>query len=452
MTTLADKAILLGTDNHPPMLEKDILYSWKSIMLLYMMNRQHGQMILKYIENGPLIWPTIEENGMARPRKYSELSPTNAIQADCDVKATYIILQVNDLDAYDSDCDELNTAKVALMVNLSRCGSDVLTEKAQQLEPKLYDGTIIKNTSAIVIPNSKETLMLGNAFLLTRITTTAKVPPRKLTTLEIDTHKPVVTLVYSRKPGKSKTNNPISKPKIIKSISANNKEPNKSWGSIVFDVPSSSLDEYSVDHPAPEVIAPNAKVVAPEPTESTSSPFLTTIDQEEGIDFEESFTPLARLDAIRIFLVFTAHINMIVYQMDVNTEFLNDIMREEVYVRQSDGFVDQDNLNHVYKLKKALYGLKQASHAWYDLLSKFFLSKEFNKGTVDPTLFIRRQGKDILLVKENQKKDKIGSKPDKNGKRGKAGRSLKQLQLKEEEKPKKTKKEWPKTRARIKSY
>ncbi|GJX79833.1 putative ribonuclease H-like domain-containing protein [Tanacetum coccineum] len=120
--------------------------------------------------------------------------------------------------------------------------------------------------------------------------------------------------------------------------------------------------------------------------------------QEEGIDFEESFTPVARLDAIRIFLAYVAHMNMIVYQMDVKTAFLNGILREEVYVSQPDGFVDQDNLNHVYKLKKALYGLKQAPRTWYDLLSKFLLSHEFSKGTVDPLLFIQRQGKDILLV------------------------------------------------------
>ncbi|GKF88048.1 retrovirus-related pol polyprotein from transposon TNT 1-94, partial [Tanacetum coccineum] len=83
--------------------------------------------------------------------------------------------------------------------------------------------------------------------------------------------------------------------------------------------------------------------------------------------------------------------------MDVKTSFLNGILREEVFVSQSDGFVDQNNPNHVYKLKKALYGLKQAPRAWYDLLSKFLLSQEFSKGTVDPTLFIRRQGKDIIL-------------------------------------------------------
>ncbi|GJY10368.1 hypothetical protein Tco_0378553 [Tanacetum coccineum] len=93
MATLADKAILSGADNHPPMLEKELYDSWKSRMELYMMNRQHGRMILKSIENGPLVWPTIKENGVTRPRKYSELTVADAIQADCDVKATNIILQ-----------------------------------------------------------------------------------------------------------------------------------------------------------------------------------------------------------------------------------------------------------------------------------------------------------------------------------------------------------------------
>nr|GEV26134.1 hypothetical protein [Tanacetum cinerariifolium] len=93
MTTLADKAILSGADNRPPMLKKDMYDSWKSIMELYMMNRQHERMILESFDNGPLIWPTIEENGVTMPRKYSELSPTDAIQANCDVKTTNIILQ-----------------------------------------------------------------------------------------------------------------------------------------------------------------------------------------------------------------------------------------------------------------------------------------------------------------------------------------------------------------------
>ncbi|GJT14332.1 retrovirus-related pol polyprotein from transposon TNT 1-94 [Tanacetum coccineum] len=93
MTTLVDKAIMSGADNRPPMLEKDMYDSWKSRMELYMMNRQHGRMILESIENGPLIWPSIEENRVTRPKKYYELSATEAIKADYDIKATNIILQ-----------------------------------------------------------------------------------------------------------------------------------------------------------------------------------------------------------------------------------------------------------------------------------------------------------------------------------------------------------------------
>nr|GEY83170.1 hypothetical protein [Tanacetum cinerariifolium] len=87
---------------------------------------------------------------------------------------------------------------------------------------------------------------------------------------------------------------------------------------------------------------------------------------EEGIDFEESFAPVARLEAIRIFLAYAAHKNMVVYQMDVKTAFVNGNVREDVYVSQPDGFVDPNNLNHVYKLKKALYGLKQAPRACFE--------------------------------------------------------------------------------------
>nr|GEZ12940.1 hypothetical protein [Tanacetum cinerariifolium] len=255
--TLADKEILSGAENSLPMLEKELYDSWKSIMELYMMNRQIGRKILESVKDGLFIWPTIEENGVTRPRKYSELTPTEALQADCDVKATNIILQAqefiknprqqatindgrmtlqpvqgrqttfdagttrtynpgtsgsnsriirtiicfnckgeghmskqctkpkrkrddswfkdkvllvqdqandkilheealafladsgilegqaiqtvithnvaylaDDLDTYDSDCDELNTTKVALMANLSQYGSDVLTESS----------------------------------------------------------------------------------------------------------------------------------------------------------------------------------------------------------------------------------------------------------------------------------------------------------------------------------
>nr|GEW30453.1 hypothetical protein [Tanacetum cinerariifolium] len=258
MTSLADKAILSGADNHPPMLEKDMFDSWKSQMELYMLNRQHGRMILESFESGPLLWPSIKENGVTRLKKYSELSPTEAIQADYDsyhqhqlhpqasaypssqyvtpyhppqyasqapsitpLSLTYpfndfqsfvnhnvynlsslipyveyapavyqqskfslpntglVVLvfqkgddpideeelefladpgiaetsstqyavtnnaayQADDLDAYDSDYDELNSAKIALMVNLSHYGSDNLAENLSS--PALQDDLIL---------------------------------------------------------------------------------------------------------------------------------------------------------------------------------------------------------------------------------------------------------------------------------------------------------------------
>nr|GEU31850.1 retrovirus-related Pol polyprotein from transposon TNT 1-94 [Tanacetum cinerariifolium] len=120
--------------------------------------------------------------------------------------------------------------------------------------------------------------------------------------------------------------------------------------------------------------------------------------QEDKIDFEESFAPVARLEAIRIFLAYDAHKNMVVYQKDVKTAFLNGNLWEEVYVSQPDRFMDPDNPNHVYKLKKDLYGLKQAPRAWYDMLSSFLISQDFSKGSVDSTLFIHRNGNDLLLM------------------------------------------------------
>ncbi|GJZ40692.1 hypothetical protein Tco_0587578 [Tanacetum coccineum] len=183
--TLAEYMILSGADNRPPMLDKDLYDSWKSRMELYMKNIENERMILESVEHDPLIWPTIEENGVTRTKKYAELSAIEKIQADCDLKATNIILQglpsdiyslvnhhrvandlwkkgrqnsydagtsekrgpgiaegpvtqsvithnaayqADDLDAFDFDCDEISTAKVVLMANLSSYGSDVLFE------------------------------------------------------------------------------------------------------------------------------------------------------------------------------------------------------------------------------------------------------------------------------------------------------------------------------------
>nr|GEW60910.1 hypothetical protein [Tanacetum cinerariifolium] len=204
--TLGEYMILSDAENRPPMLDKDLYDSWKSRMELYMQNRENERMLLESVENGPLIWPTNEENGVTRTKEYAELSGTKKIQANCDMKATNIILQGkgkvlnkeelefladpglaevpkpkrkrdnmwfrdkfllieaqgkgkvlnkeelefladpgvaegpftqsvithnaayqdDDLDAYDSDCDEISTAKAVLMVNLSSYGSHVL--------------------------------------------------------------------------------------------------------------------------------------------------------------------------------------------------------------------------------------------------------------------------------------------------------------------------------------
>nr|GEU55135.1 retrovirus-related Pol polyprotein from transposon TNT 1-94 [Tanacetum cinerariifolium] len=120
--------------------------------------------------------------------------------------------------------------------------------------------------------------------------------------------------------------------------------------------------------------------------------------QEEGVDFEESFASVARIEAIHIFIANAAGKNMTVYQMDVKTAFLNGELKEEVYVSQPKSFVDPDHPTHVYRLKKALYGLKHAPRAWYDTLSRFLLDNNFSNGAVDPTLFTRKTGKHILLV------------------------------------------------------
>ncbi|GKA37448.1 retrovirus-related pol polyprotein from transposon TNT 1-94 [Tanacetum coccineum] len=119
--------------------------------------------------------------------------------------------------------------------------------------------------------------------------------------------------------------------------------------------------------------------------------------QEEGINFEESSTLVARMEAIKIFLAYAAHKSFLVFQMDMKTAFLHGTLKKDMYACQPEGFIDADHPSHVYKLKKALYGLKQAPRAWYDELSKFLLQNYFSKGTINPTMFIRSLDDDILV-------------------------------------------------------
>ena len=108
--------------------------------------------------------------------------------------------------------------------------------------------------------------------------------------------------------------------------------------------------------------------------------------QQEGIDYTETFAPVARLEAIRLLLSYEVNHNIILYQMDVKSAFLNGVIYEEVFVKQPPGFEDLKHPDDVYKLKKSLYGLKQAPRAWYDRLSNFLLKNDFKRGQVETRL------------------------------------------------------------------
>ncbi|GJW72271.1 putative ribonuclease H-like domain-containing protein [Tanacetum coccineum] len=120
--------------------------------------------------------------------------------------------------------------------------------------------------------------------------------------------------------------------------------------------------------------------------------------QEEGIDYDEVFAPVARIEAIRIFLAFASYMGFIVYQMDVKSAFLYGKIDEEVYVSQPPGFIDPKYPKKVYKVVKALYGLHQAPRAWYATLSTFLLKSGYRRGTIDKTLFIKKDKNNIMLV------------------------------------------------------
>ncbi|GKE25545.1 retrovirus-related pol polyprotein from transposon TNT 1-94 [Tanacetum coccineum] len=140
------------------------------------------------------------------------------------------------------------------------------------------------------------------------------------------------------------------------------------------------FDEYV--QPTPSFVSQVPPIVALIPTDTTSTPLSTITDQD---------APMASTSP-------TTQETQSTMDVNVKTTFLNDVLREEVYVSQPEGFVDQDHPNYLYRPKKALFGLKQAPHAWYDQLSKFLLSQKFSKGVVNPTLFTRKEGKDLLLV------------------------------------------------------
>ncbi|GJU29755.1 RNA-directed DNA polymerase, eukaryota [Tanacetum coccineum] len=121
-------------------------------------------------------------------------------------------------------------------------------------------------------------------------------------------------------------------------------------------------------------------------------------NQQEGIDYDETYAPVARLESIRILLAYACALDFKLYQMDVKSAFLNGFINEEVYVAQPPGFIDFAKPNYVYKLKKALYGLKQAPKAWYDRLKAFLIKHNYSMGMVDNTLFTKKKDSNLIIV------------------------------------------------------
>nr|GEV40160.1 hypothetical protein [Tanacetum cinerariifolium] len=453
--------------------------------------------------------------------------------------------------AFDSDYEELNTAKVSLMANLSHYGSDALAEKAQQLEPKLYYGNVIKNTCAIVIPNSKETLMLAeenhskmilkqqDSMVLEKKVNTTPIDYVVLNQLSQDFEKQFVpqtelsakqafwsqNSINSLDLNLSKRPTKVEVPKELPKVSMTLREYYKKvgishetfvarspqqncvverqnrtlieaahtmliyakahlflWAKAVatayFDeltamasehsssepilheitpatislglvpnpppstpfVPPSRTDwdllfqplfdelltlPPSVDYQAPKVIALNVEVVALEPTASTGSPSPTTIDQDAPSPINTQTTPETQTLVISNDVekgnhdLDIAHMNndpcVGIEELPKTPTFrddpLHEYLHEDSLLKDHHRISDKptlhskhlDNPSHVYKLKKALYGLKQAPRAWYDMLSRFLISQHFSKGAVDPILFTRKAGNDLLLAKPTEK-------------------------------------------------
>ena len=120
--------------------------------------------------------------------------------------------------------------------------------------------------------------------------------------------------------------------------------------------------------------------------------------QMEGVDYNETFAPVARMKSIRILLTLACQLKLKLYQMDVKTAFLNGLLKEDVYVAQPKGFIDPHFPDHVLYLKKALYGLKQAPKAWYDRLTQYLVTYGFTRGKTDQTLFMKREDSELIVA------------------------------------------------------
>ncbi|GKB97388.1 putative ribonuclease H-like domain-containing protein [Tanacetum coccineum] len=165
---------------------------------------------------------------------------------------------------------------------------------------------------------------------------------------------------------------------------------------VVSPIPTTMIHK---DHPKEKIIgdplsAPQTKRM----TKTSQEHAIANRTQEEGIDYDEVFAPVARIEAIRLFLAYASFMGFIVYKMDVKSAFLYGTIEEDVYVCQPPSFEDPHFPDKVYKVEKALYGLHQAPKAWYETLSTYLLENRFRRGIIDKTLFIKKDKGDILIV------------------------------------------------------
>nr|GEU47295.1 putative ribonuclease H-like domain-containing protein [Tanacetum cinerariifolium] len=210
---------------------------------------------------------------------------------------------------------------------------------------------------------------------------------KMLNDMNARTKKPNVVPISTRKP-KGHTNKSIATPHMKKVASKSTNQKPQSYYRMLYEKTSTVC--FGNDQFAPilgygDLVQGNIMINRVYYVEGINHNLFS----EEGIAFEESFAPVAYLEAFWIFIAYAIHKSFPIYQMDVKIEFLNGPLKEEVYFAQPDGFVDPDHLEKVYRLMKALYGLNQAPRAWYNELSKFLISKGFTNGTIDPTLFTR---------------------------------------------------------------
>ncbi|GJX55968.1 retrovirus-related pol polyprotein from transposon TNT 1-94 [Tanacetum coccineum] len=313
-------------------------------------------------------------------------------------------------------------------------------------------------------PTGRNFTIIGNRCPLTRITLNKIVPPKETTIAPVVTPTSGI-LVYSRRPKATRSVGSSSKVKIVESKTSNSKEPKQSWGSTIFDVPSSSLNDcrlsklfsgivrFGNDHipkimgygdyqmgnvtisrvyyakglamaskqfslgPRPKLLTPGTissglvpNIPSSTPMQDENSQRVERLEVWELIPHPDCVMVItlkwifkvkldelgvARLKAICIFIACAAHMNMVVYQMDAKTVFLNGILREEVYVSQPDGFVDPENPNYVYKLKKALYGLKQALHPGVPPLVRFALNHFYSPKSLPKAPSIQHCSSDV---------------------------------------------------------